>query len=193
MAPKETPRFKGKNLLALDVQKTQQQLQSRYPQIVNLRVVKRFPDQLCIIAKQRLPYALIEVNGQNAVLDDEGVILSSVNSVNYQLPLIDGISYRGKVIAGHPISGRQIKDAYRVIEAFQNEEKLSSYRILKIDVRNLSKISFYLTADLQVFVDREDVLPKFELLSYVLAQARQELPNIKYIDLRFKEPLVAKK
>ena len=193
MAPRETPRFKGKNLLALDVEKTQQQLQSRYPQIMNLRVVKRFPGQLCIIAKQRLPYALFKVNGQNVVLDEEGIILSSNNAVNYQLPLIEGISYHEKIAAGHPIQGRQIKAAYQVIEAFQNEERLSSYRILKIDIRNLSKISFYITEDLQVFVDREDIPRKLELLSYVLSQARQDLPNTKYIDLRFKEPIVGRK
>ena len=65
--------------------------------------------------------------------------------------------------------------------------------MINIHVDNLLKIYFHLSNGLQVIVDQERIDQKIKLLAFVLAQKKIDLEQTKYIDLRFKEPVLGKK
>ena len=50
-----------------------------------------------------------------------------------------------------------------------------------------------LSSDLNIMIDKDGVNRKLKLLPLVLSQNKIDVKEIKYIDLRFQEPLIGKK
>ncbi len=74
---------------------------------------------------------------------------------------------------------------------WQNEESIML--IKDINIENLSKIQLTLSNQLDVIIDRDKVAQKIRVLGVILAQERLDLKEVKYVDLRFKEPIIGKK
>ena len=111
-----------------------------------------------------------------------------------RLPLITGLRLpKGRMTIGSLIENEDLQVALGIIRVFRTERALVSYKISKIDVGNLSEIYFYLTESLKVIIDEENFRHKLRILALVLSQAKSELNTVKYIDLRFKEPILGKK
>lgn len=189
-----TERLKGKSIFAVDLQKVQKQLSFRYPQVKNLRVVREFPNQISVVAKSRSPVAQTRLLEKNLTLDDNGVVLSTTTKLDKNLPLIKGIKYASpKIDVGLPLKGKSISTALNIIDEFDEHRTLAHYQIAEVNVANLSNIQFDLSNKLRIIVDRDNMKQKMELLSVLLAKGRLRLKEVKYIDLRFKEPIIGKK
>ncbi len=194
LATSEINNLKGKSLLTVDLEKMQKQMQARYPQFAQMRILKRFPDQIVVIAKERLALAAVKLRGQNFIIDKEGVIMSKEEGNADSLPLIVGASAgSSRLTAGSTLRGSDVQTAMRIIQTFHSSKALSGYPIIKLDVTRFPQTSFYLTEDLKVIVNQEDMNYKLRILSLLLSQAKKELGDVKYIDLRFKEPILGKK
>ena len=185
--------LKGKNIFDVNLTKIEKQLQSKYPQCAQLRVLKRLPNQILVTANQRVPFAQLNVGDQLIVLDEKGVVLSLAGDLSNQLPVITGVSsLRGRVGTGMFLNNLDLQVALRMMKAFHADKVLSSLRISKVDVSNLSQISLFIGENLKVLMDQEGIAHKLKMLSLLLSQAKLE-PDVKYIDLRFKEPILGKK
>ena len=190
----ELANLKGKNLFEIDLKKVQRQLQLRYPQFANLQVIKRFPNQILVVARQRTPFAQAKISARYVILDERGHALSSMGDPDGRLPLITGLRLpKGRMTIGSLIENEDLQVALGIIRVFRTERALVSYKISKIDVGNLSEIYFSLTESLKVIIDEENFRHKLRILALVLSQAKSELNTVKYIDLRFKEPILGKK
>src|SRR3989338_1458015 len=88
---REITRFKGKSIFDIDVESLQTRLRSQYPQVAYLKVVKRFPDQLIVLAKKRNPVAHVLVNGRDYIVDMDGVVIPHFGDQDSQLPVIRGL------------------------------------------------------------------------------------------------------
>ncbi|MFA5059932.1 MAG: cell division protein FtsQ/DivIB [Candidatus Omnitrophota bacterium] len=186
--------LKGKNILKLDINKLQKQLQVKYPQFGQLRIVKRFPDRILVIAKERIPFARVQSGTHRLAVDRDGVVLSKSWDDSGDLPVISGINLpKSRISLGAIIRTADLQVALRIIAFFRVNKTLAFYGISKMDVSNLSQISCYLSNDIKIILDEDDVYRKLRTLILVLSQAKKELPDVKYIDLRFKEPIVGKK
>jgi cell division septal protein FtsQ len=187
-------RLKGQSIFTVDLARAQQRLGARYPQVAGLKLIRRFPDQITVVAKQRKPVAQARMDGKTVTLDGFGVILSTTTRRDEQLPHIEGFSEKNnRAVLGHPLTGRDFKAAVQVITAFQNNRVLESYRIKSIDVSNTSKIEFIISNGLKVYIDRDELARKMRLLGFVLTKSEINLDEVKYLDLRFKEPVIGKK
>ena len=190
----ELSNLKGKSLLQIDLKKIQRQLELRYPQFGQLRVLKRFPNQILVVAQKRSPFAQARIEARNITLDEKGVVLSTTEGLDNHLPLITGVSaLRARILAGSLIESRDLQLALTVIKIFKTDKVLSKYRIFKIDVSNLSEIYFYIVDNLKIIIDEEDFDHKLKMLGLLLSQAKLEPNSVRYIDLRFKEPILGKK
>ena len=190
----ELSNLKGKNLFDIDLQKIQSQLQRRYPQYRQLMVLKRFPDQILVVAKKRSPLAQAKIKGRQVALDGNGIVLSTSGDFEDNLPLITGIhTIKGNVQAGAVLESEDLRLALNIIKMFKAEKSLSSYRISKIDIANLSEIYFYILDNLRIVIDQEDVGHQLQLLGLVLSQAKIDTNKVRYVDLRFKEPILGKR
>jgi len=184
----------GKNLFTVDLKAVQRRLSYKYPQAARLKVVKRFPNQVSVLAKQRVPYAQLQVQDKIVVLDREAVILSLEEKKDKDLPDIIGTKLDDpRLVLGMPLRGSDIWLTLKIIKLFKANSSLDAYLIKGINIENLSKISFTLSNRLDVIIDRDKIAQKIRVLGIVLAQDRLDLGDVKYIDLRFKEPIIGKK
>jgi cell division septal protein FtsQ len=189
----ELSKLYGKNIFTLDIEGFHQRLGIRYPQMNELRVVRRFPNQISIVAKKRKPALQLEGRNKILVVDEQGVILSSINKVSEKLPLIKGVKSAREPSVGKVIQDGNLKAALSIISFFSNEVSLRPYQILRMDVTNLSKISLDLSNGLNIIVDSLRVEHNIKVLGMLLSQGKLNPAEIKYIDLRFKEPVVGKR
>ena len=184
----------GKNIFAVDVKAVQQKLAFKYPQATQLKVMKKFPNQLAIKAKQRSPFAQTRMKNRTLTLDEEGVVLSTTTQQDDRLPLITGLSpSQSRFSLGMPIKGEMMRAALDIIKAFNNSESLTKYKINKVDIENLSKINLFLSNQPTIILDGERAEHKMQILSLVLSQTELDLKGVKYLDLRFKEPIIGRK
>jgi len=190
---RELAKLKGKNIFSVDLNEIQKKLRRRYPQLERLRIMKRFPDQIIVLARERHPFAQIELNGKILTLDIGGVVLSSLGKRNKKLPFISGLQQeKGYFALGVPLKGRDILTALEIIEVFQEERLLSKYRIKLVNMENASKIQLTLSNKLDIIIDQDKMISKFRKLGVILIKSKINSKEVKYIDMRFKEPIVKK-
>jgi len=95
----------------------------------------------------------------------------------------------------NPASGRKynIKELNFAIELIKQIKTIRPLNLLKIkelNVEDLRYVTFLIAEDLEVRIGQEEIKDKLQILSNLINQLKNDLANIKYIDLRFKEPTV---
>ena len=94
---------------------------------------------------------------------------------------------------GEVLRDRKLRTAFSIIKIFQTNKALSSWSVTRLDLRKSSEIYFYLSNGLKIILDDENIEKKLHILSLLLTQITADLDTVRYIDLRFKEPIVGKK
>ena len=191
---KELNRLVGKNIFMVDLYHLQRKLEIKYPQAAQLSVRRHFPNEVYIEAQKRFPLAAVLINNKMIIIDENATVLAATDKLAKNLPLIVGIRTRyNKIFLGTTIYSREIQTALKVIGAFENNKMLTGQHIVKINVENLSKIEFNLSNNLAIMIDWDKIDEKINSLGIVLTQGRVNLAEVKYIDLRFQEPIIGKK
>ena len=89
------------------------------------------------------------------------------------------------------IRSKELEKAIDILEMFQLSPRLKRWKLTVIEVGNLSKIDVTVGENMHVILDQEDTRDKIELLQMLISANRIDLNKVKYIDLRFKEPVIA--
>ena len=190
---KELAGLIGKPIFLVNLDGLQEKLSGKYPQAAHLKIVKRYPDQVAIIAKKRLPLAWIIVKDRSFFLDAEGVLLPKNEQLMNDLPLVLGWqATAGKIHLGRVFPGDDIQTALEIIKSFKANKIFFRYHLDKSNVRNLSGISMEVS-NTAVIIDKDKIDEKMDILGIMLSQRGLDLSQIKYIDLRFKEPIISKR
>lgn len=186
--------LQGRSIFDVDIDDVERRLMLKYPEISELKVERKFPDQIHLLAKKRLQLAQLPFRKDFLVVDDEGVVLARSERRDKDLPYIDGFKIpRGPVELGSRIQHARLKTALNIISSFNENTALSSYRIDNLDVDQASKIMLYLDRDIKAILDDQRVDRKINVLGFVLTQGNLDLKEVNYIDLRFKDPIIGKK
>ncbi|HLF17305.1 MAG TPA: cell division protein FtsQ/DivIB [Candidatus Omnitrophota bacterium] len=191
---KDFANLSGKNIFTLNLKQIQRHLVLKYPQVSDLRVVRQFPNQIHIQAKPRFPAAQVQSSSNILTLDERGVVVASSTKKDGKLPYISTPhDHHPRYTLGLPLPSGDHEIGLNIINSFKVNRALSSYAIEQIDIENLSKINVYLSNKLHVILDASKVGQKVKILGVILAKGQVDLKEVKYIDLRFKEPIVGKK
>jgi len=185
--------LRGKNIFDVDLSAVQRRLQSQYPEIDQLKVIRRFPDKISLMAKKREPFARVGNDRRTVLVDREGVVLSFDKSSEFAIPRIDGIPVSMDVVLGRHLRSQELGLALNIIETVQEESNLARYQIVSLDVGNLSQIRVALSNGVNVIMDRDHIQTKVRNLGILMAEGNLRWNEINYIDLRFKEPLLGQK
>ncbi len=186
--------LRGKNIFQVNLNSVERTLLTKYPEISELKVEKRFPDQIHLVAKKRVRLAQFLFKDSFLVLDDEGVVLDKSDKADKDLPAIEGLKLANPSInLGARLKGAELKAALKIIRAFRENATLSSYQVLRLEVGQLSKIFLHLDKDVKAIIDDQKINYKVKVLGVVLTQGNLDLNEVNYIDLRFKEPIIGKK
>jgi cell division septal protein FtsQ len=183
--------LKGNNIFKVDIRKIDRQIAERYPYIAQLRVVRQLPDRILILAKKREPLMQIYFKKKYLILDTEGVALyytlqPAVLPQVYGIPLEHDWFFLGKHIRIPELS--KVAD---ILNMFKSSPYLRKWRIHAVQADNLSKIDLLVGENMHVILDQDDTQDKIELLQMLISANKINLDQVKYIDLRFKEPVIA--
>jgi len=186
--------IEGKNIFTIDLAKVQKKLLLQYPQVSELKIVKDFPNQITIKAVKRDPYAQILLPNKNVIIDDFARVLSVEENQVRHLPSFQGLPEKlGDISIGYPVRDLKISLGLNIVKAFRSHDSLREFGIDRIDLNNTSKVSLTLQNDLAVYLERDNLFRKTEILGVILNDPKVDLKDVKYIDLRFKEPIIGKK
>lgn len=200
--------LKGKNIFALDLSAQARYLYDLYPEYRKIRLVRVLPNRLFVDFIKREPVAYIRLYKYFSV-DEECVLFDApVSSPMPQLPVIVGLETK---ILG-PKTGKKFEVkglmlALNIIKDVQAHRALRFWKLKKIDVTDAAAASFFIGTPLkkvsllagnsssdseqfEVKVGKDDTADKINILTDLLIQLKNDWINIKYIDLRFKEPVV---
>lgn len=194
----------GRNIFNIDLNKESRYISGQYPVYKNIRLFRILPNRLFVLLSDRRPIACVKLYRYFWV-DNERILFDSPKDIDTDdFPLIIGLE---KKITG-PKAGRQynIKElitALNIINEAQSDSFLKRYKIARIDITNPADISCFIrpqeypqgqgTKDsllLEVKIPQDDIRGKVQILAGLLNQLNEDITNIKYIDLRFKEPVV---
>lgn len=190
---KELSKLYGRNIFTLDIKEFHRRLSLRYPQMTELKIVRRFPNQISIVAQKRKPALQLQGRSKVLVVDEQGVVLSALNKTSNKLPLLKGVGGVRDNVIGKTIGGDKLEVALSILDRFEKEVALRPYQILQIDVSNLSKIHFGLSNGLSIIVDSLRIDHNIRVLGMLVTDEKIKPEEINYVDLRFKEPVVGKK
>jgi cell division septal protein FtsQ len=200
--------LKGRNIFSLRLDKEARSVAYYYPSYQKIRITRFFPDQLVVDFLKREPLACIR--SSRIFYIDENMILFELpkDSVPADLPDISGVD---KYVSGSKYGSRcdsqAVFCALSIIKEMRSNKVLKSYKIRRLDMSGSENASIILLVSgaatdytktgflapeqvMEIKVGREDTRNKLALLATLLAQVKNNIYNIEYIDLRFKEPVI---
>ncbi|MBU1905833.1 MAG: cell division protein FtsQ/DivIB [Candidatus Omnitrophica bacterium] len=182
--------LKGKNIFSIDLVKESEYALKSFPKCSNIRIVRVLPNRIFVNFLKRSPLALVKLY-KYFVLDGQGTLFHDPILIeDGGLPIIVGLETK---IFG-PKSGRryntkEIQLALELLKEFKKNRVLSNYMIKTIDLKDLSKILVSID-NIEVRLAQDEIGRRLDILGNLFAQSRNKLTEIKYIDLRFKAPVI---
>lgn len=183
----------GTNVFLVDLKSFKERIARSHPELRDIVVRRALPNRLIVQARQRVPVA--QVYGDRPYfIDKDGVFLTYTKGTENEeiTPLITGI--RASPFRGGSAQKEKINKALFLIEAASENSKLARYKIKKIDITDSRNISFFFNAadaeKVEIKIGEGEFTKRLEMLSTVLEQVGRDIERVKYIDLRFEDPIV---
>lgn len=186
--------LKGKNILSLNLGNESQKALLGCPDCRKVRFARIFPDCVLVDFLKRQPIALVKFYKIFAI-DEHGVLFNPGDSQeNLGLPVIYGLET--KIFApklGVRYQHSQMSLALSIINELKANKVFLGFKLKRVDVANPQSAGFFMLLPGQGFevrIGATNIREKMLILGGLLMQTRKEWNNIKYIDLRFKEPVI---
>jgi cell division septal protein FtsQ len=203
--------LKGKNIFSIDLAYETRRLSFLHPEYRDVRVIKVFPDKLFVDFVRRVPVAGISWDRIRAV-DEDGVIFEFPPGTDPgNLPVIAGLEKRtARFRMGMRTRGTELSKALKVIAGLKALPALRVYAVKVVQLKEYPTLLCTLSKrqpvqetggkvlrssrtpeqDMEVQLHADTVDEGLAILAGILAQERQGIEKIKYIDLRFNNPVI---
>ena len=183
-------RLKGRNIFKVDINKLQAKIQQQYPQVAELRVMRELPDRIKVLAKKRDILFQTMWKGKMLLVDAEGVAMYyTLKAVD--LPLVQGLlGPQAKVSSGYPINVKSLGLVLGIIHNLKAHPHTAGLKVTSMDITNLAKINVVFSVGLRIILDEDQYGLKLGMLEMLMAQRKIDFVRVKYIDLRFHEPVL---
>lgn len=185
----------GRNIITLALNREEERILKLYPGYGRINLIRILPDKLCAIFIPRKAVALLKLY-RHFCLDEDLVLFIPANEQECA-GLVEICGLETKIFgpkSGTRYNCKELNTALTIIKAVKNNPMLTNIQIKKFDLSEPANTTFFITKDGQdvkpVRISQEAVVDKINILGSVLAQAGNDWPDIKYIDLRFKEPVI---
>lgn len=183
--------LKGQNIFTVDLKKESVYISELYSAYKKIRLSRILPNYLRVDFVKRKPQAYIKLYKYLCV--DEDLVLFDMpdKMAEPDLPLITGLET--KIFGpkgGSKYNISELALAIDIIKEAKMNRTLKDYKIKIVNVPNINNASFFISEGLEIKIGAGDIKNKIDILGNLLIQAKKELVNIKYIDLRFKEAVI---
>jgi len=204
--------LRGKNIFFVDLHDECLKALRLYPGCKDVRIIKIMPDRLFVDSIMRKPVAIAKLH-RNFYVDDSGILfdIPALTEKELCVPQILGLNTKIlEAIPGRKYENNNLFTALQIISGLKNNSILTDWIIAKIDVSDNSNMSVILSkpiepivlpeaSKLSSFLKPESIEIKIgsryirdnlNILSSLFFHERENLSNIEYVDLRFKEPVI---
>jgi cell division septal protein FtsQ len=180
----------GRNIFKLDLSAIRSYMLNNYHELLNLQLTRAFPNTIIAIIALRKPIAELYQEYYYPV-DQDGVILSDVKDYpDGKLPIISGIRADLSRQIGTITSSKRVKKALTLLKALNSSGILGEHTLVEIDISNIRNAIFFLEDGLEIKIGHENFALRLANLKKVLQNPKLRPADIRYIDLRFKEPVI---
>ena len=200
--------LKGKNIFSLNLPREAASIARGCPDCSRVRLARLIPDRIYVELVRRKPIAFLKLYRFFAV-DEDGVIFSSsIKPDGMDLPVITGLET--KVFGPKPgtrYENRELSAALVILREVARTPLLRGYQIQRVNVAGIDNITVQIPVSQQQITyanwkapEKKDLLEikfgqgnirdKVVIMAGLINQERRNLNNIKYIDLRFNEPVI---
>jgi hypothetical protein len=201
--------LKGRNIFALDLKRESWKVLLGCSDCSNVRISRVLPNRLFINYIKRQPVAFVKFYKYFA-LDPSGVLfLAQPGFPTDDLPVIYGLET--KIFAprqGLRYNTKEVRLALSIIREFKASRLLKNFQLKRIDLADAENASVFILlprpltlepvngftspawGGFEVKMGDSNIKNKVVILGGLILQAKRDLLNIKYMDLRFKEPVI---
>ena len=206
--PKDLSFLKGKNIFSVDLESESKVLLESYPLYSGVNLIRVLPNRIYVNFIKRKPVAFLKLREIFAI-DEKGVIFYPKEAAGLELPVICGLELKiFSAKQGKRVYTKEIAFVLKLIKAITQDRNLGKYKIAKVDVGNLANIGVFLSLPLPQAQDNfkpkavasapgieikfaaDNMEDKISSFSEIFGASGNDVNNIKYIDLRFREPLI---
>jgi hypothetical protein len=191
----ELLKLKGQNIFNVDLARIEAKIRVKYPQLSDLRVMRRLPDQIFMTALRRDPFAYVVLDGKTCVIDRNGFMMGSPVKDQAPLPVIKGLKGQ-RVVPADPVNDENVHTGIEIIRLFHQDGRLPGLEIEALQVGDPTRILCDIEKDgvgFQIIMDKDHMAQRLKTLSDVLVRGGLDLAQVKYMDLRFGEPVIGQK
>ncbi len=181
----------GRNIFSLCPDIEVQKILRNFPVYKRVKVVKVFPDRLFIEIVRRKPVALLKLRKYYCIDDDMVIFEATAADAGNKLPLIEGFENRiSGAQAGKRYNHKLLAYALQVIKEFRSNPGLKGWPLRLVNAKSAVDFSLWLEPAVEIKFGIGDTARKFKTLSNLLPQIKKEWKQIKYVELRFHEPII---
>lgn len=197
--------FAGTNIFTIDIFAVSRSLYRSHTECKKIRVMRFPPDSIVVDFLKRKPVARIASSGR--LVDENRFVFDAETGVDPDLPVITGLGSRlnSKAVKGRRCEVPELILALNLLKAANANQYLRENPIREVNVAQANNASLFFlvspgpqqytngtvqTHVLEAKIGSHDIVGKISIMATLLAQVKNNLGSIKYIDLRFKEPLI---
>ncbi|MFH1407319.1 MAG: cell division protein FtsQ/DivIB [Candidatus Omnitrophota bacterium] len=192
------------NIFDTNLKAIEAKLKYAHPEIRNVTVTTCLPDRLRADIISRKPVAQLSTtniggsgfggrSNRYYPVDIDGMVLADVR--NEPLPglpeIIGAEGIREELMIGQKCYTPNLRQAYGLLSQIQQSGFIKTYRLHYIDCSDSKNLCFYIgNPEIEIRVGDGDFQRKLLVLSSMLDKMDTDVPSIRYIDLRFRDPVV---
>ncbi len=178
------------NIFVLSLKTYEKRLSRTHPELLKVNVNRVFPSQVRLEVTPRIPVARL-YGEESFLVDREGTILPPSHTLNREfLPTVSGLGERiTKEDIGKAVKTGAFHQALDFLEELRGFPELQRF-IQTLDVGDEENLSFGTPQGVEVRVGRGDFREKLALFDRTRVMLGKRMQEVKYIDLRFDEPVI---
>jgi len=181
-----------KNIFIINIKGLSSGLKKSCPEFKEVTVKRIMPDTIKIDIVPRIAVAAIKTY-KYFPIDEFGFVISSTDTMTKGVPVITGISSWQRPKVGEKYSPKKISLALSIIKNIEDSNALGQFRFESVDISNIRNIRLYISDGPEIRLGQGGYRKKIEKLSLILADAKLDIKNLEYIDLRFKDAVLGPK
>jgi len=181
----------GRNIWTVDLDVLAADLKAQQKHLKRIRVIRKLPNTLQVDALERIPVAQVKL-AQWHLVDGEGFVLPAASPKAWdQFVILKGVDTSLK--PGQDQASERMYRALRLVARLRRSPLLSGHRLNAVDVGNAAQLKLVID-DIEIRCGSENELAEqLDRLHTVLKTVLLESLNIRYIDIRFKDPVIGPK
>ena len=182
--------LKGQNIFTLDLEKLSRDLFVSFPNYRKIRIARQLPATIKVDFVAREVIGYVKLYRYFAVDEEKVLFYPENNQLDPDLAEIEGLET--KIFgpkSGQMVNLDELKIAINLIKNYNNIRELREFKMKRIIASDINNLSFFIEGNIQVKIGAK-LRNKLKILRSLLLQSRSELSKIRYIDLRFREPVI---